>query len=781
MTTQTKIWKPKGFTIQISAPVIQAVQDTLAAVEQAKQVGESNNRRINAMAVGNSAWGAYRAGQSLMKASESLSQMANGNMAQGANVSVSITYGEQKNVQTTDTQGNTANRSHLNAGGKVHLQATGAGEQSDINIIGADISGKQGTLLQAEHNIHLLAAEQTHQERSKNKSSGFNAGVAVSYGSNGFAFGVTAGGNYGKGYGNGDETTWLTSHLGDKASQTVLQSGNDTTLKGTQVRGKAIQLQAQNLAIESLQDTMKYEGKQMNVSGQVTVGYGFSASASFNQSKMNADYASVQEQAGLFAGDEGYQIDVRNHTDLTGALITSTTQAEAEGKNSFSTGTLSSSDIQNHGDYSGSTIGISGSVAMNFDTPLGEYGQAQSNKQAVNEQGDKLYIDSQGNQTTASRDSSGKANQIKLAEGLDSLTGGMSLGFGYEKEKQSSVTKSGINTTNLHIRDEKAQQSLTGKSVEETLKDIKTDITTQSAEQQSGKLENHFDKEKVLKELNIQVKVTKEFRQNAFSTIDAYVLPKQAELRKQVKEAKTEEEKTALYKEIYKLQYQKRLLETVVGLVAGTPELAITQGTLQLAATKMREETLANSRKFKGIIDAKTGKKISNVSYDSGYFDGVKLGGVRIDTEAICNSSIGACKENSDGSRIFYSINGYILQDALNPDINKNKNIKNLYGPTGGFQAIEGGWYLPFNVTIPYKVGSFSDKLVESFAGTHDMLGGQIWGWYNEQGNTSSKNSFQDKASQITTAVAIPVATPFAMADLMSSDFVEVLFKLGGN
>ena len=37
--------------------------------------------------------------------------------------------------------------------------------------------------------------------------------------------------------------------------------------------------------------------------------------------------------------------------------------------------------------------------------------------------------------------------------------------------------------------------------------------------------------DKVLKELNLQVKVTKEFRQNAFSVINQYTLPKQAELR----------------------------------------------------------------------------------------------------------------------------------------------------------------------------------------------------------------------------------------------------------
>ena len=600
----------------------------------------------------------------------------------------------------------------------------------------------------------------------------------MSYGSDGFAFGVTAGGNYGKGYGNGDETTWRGSHIGDKHSQTVIQSGGDTTLRGAQVQGKGITANVENLNIESLQDTMRYKGKQMNVSGQVTVGYGFSGSASFNQSKMNADYASVQEQSGLFAGDEGYQVNVRKHTDLTGGLITSTAQAEADGKNSFSTGTLSYSDIENHTNYSGSAFGVSGSVAMNFNTPLGKYGQAQSNKQAVNEQGEKLYINSQGNPTTASRDSAGNANKPKLAEGLDSLTGDVSFGFGYDKESQASITKSGINTTTLHIRDEQAQLAKTGKSVEETLKGIKTEITTENAQANAGALKNHFDKEKVLKELNIQVKVTKEFRKNAFSTIDAYVLPKQAELRKQIKAAKTEEEKTALYNEIYKLQYQKRLLETVVGIVAGSPDIAITQGTLQLAATKMREETLANSRKFKGIIDAKTGKVLSNVSYDSDYFDGVKLGGVRIDINVICNSGMGHCSKNNDGSITFNGKNDYTLKYAIDPS--QNNKAKELYGETGGFQAVEGGWYFNGEPLFKYKPGSISDLSVESFAGTHDMLGSQIWGWYNELGNTSQKTKEQEVLSNITTVAALPISAPFAMADLMSSDFVETLMKIGG-
>ena len=75
----------------------------------------------------------------------------------------------------------------------------------------------------------------------------------------------------------------------------------------------------------------------------------------------------------------------------------------------------------------------------------------------------------------------------------------------------------------------------------------------------------------------------------------------------------------------------------------------------------MREETLANSRKFKGIIDAKTGKVLSNVSYDSDYFDGVKLGGVRIDINVICNSGMGHCSKNNDGSITFNGKNDYTL------------------------------------------------------------------------------------------------------------------------
>ena len=773
-TNTKQKFEQKGLTIAITSPVISAIQAVQGAVQSTRQVGESKHGRVNAMAAANAGFDAYRAADSVMKAGDSI-QKAMSNSDVDSVVGAQITYGQQKSESRTHTEGKTAAKSQVNAGGKVNIVATGAGKASNITIQGSDVSGKQGTFLEADNDINITAAEQTHKERSTNKSSGFNAGVAMKV-SNGVAAGITVGGNRSKGYGNGDETTYVASHVGDSQSKTVIQAGGDANLIGSQVKGKRVEVNAQNLNIESLQDTATYKGKQMNASGSVTVGYGASVGGSFNKSKVNADHASVNEQAGIYAGDEGYDINV-NHTDLKGGLITSTQKAEDEGKNRFSTGTITHSDIENHSNYSGSSFGVSGSVAANFDTPFGKEGQAQSGKQAVDDDGNLIYRNDRGELTTEAKNAQGKDNAKQLATGWDSLETTHSVGFGYDKDSQSSTTKSGINTSNIEIRDQAGQLAKTGETVEQTQDRIKTEVTTDNAEQHSGKLENHFDKDKVMKELNIQVKVTQDFRKNAFSMIDAYALPKQAELRKQIKEAKTEEEKTALYGEIYKLQYQKRLLETVVGIAAGSPGVAITQGTLQLAATKMREETLANSRLFKGIKDAKTGKILRNDSYDSGYFDGVKLGGVRIDINAICTQGVGSCEKNADGLVVFKCENGLSLDDAIDPK--KNEKAGGLYGETGGFQPVQGEWNLHFT-RIPYSISSISDMAVESFAGTHDLLGGQAWGWYDKQGNTAEKNKLTGVASGVTTVIAIPVSAPFALSDVMSSDMFELLMKIGG-
>ena len=222
----------------------------------------------------------------------------------------------------------------------------------------------------------------------------------------------------------------------------------------------------------------------------------------------------MNEQAGIYAGDEGYDINVNKHTDLKGALITSTQKAEEDGKNHFSTSSLTHSDIENHSNYSGSSFGVSGSVSANFETPFGENGAAQSTKQASDKDGNLLYTDKNGNTTVNSKGVDGQENTKKLAEGKESLQFSYGMGYGKDSDSQSSTTKSGINTQNIIIKDEAEQLKRTGKTVQEEIAAIKTDITIESAQSQSGKLENRFNKDDVQKELDFQREVTEKFGPN---------------------------------------------------------------------------------------------------------------------------------------------------------------------------------------------------------------------------------------------------------------------------
>ena len=86
---------------------------------------------------------------------------------------------------------------------------------------------------------------------------------------------------------------------------------------------------------------------------------GFSGSVSYGQSKVKSDFASVTEQSGIRTGDGGFQVEVKGHTDLKGGAITSTQAAVDAGVNSFKSGSLSLSAIQNKADYKGSSYNVS--------------------------------------------------------------------------------------------------------------------------------------------------------------------------------------------------------------------------------------------------------------------------------------------------------------------------------------------------------------------------------------------------------------------------------------
>ncbi len=458
-------FQKSGLTIGVEVPVVQAVQAGVRAVERS---GKSKNDRVNAMAAANTAWSGYQVAQQTANMSQAMAQLQAGDAKGAASTSgikVSITYGSQHSRSSTQVQQTQTSGSQVLAQNTVTVLATGGGADSDMTVIGSDIAGKKGTTLVAEDAITLAGAAQTYKERSKNSSAGGKIGVSAGYENGSAALGITVGANVGKGHGNGDQIHYENTHVGDRDSRTVMQSGGATTLEGAQVAGSQVVLRASDLSIESLQDTSTFEGKQLNAQGEVTIGYGASGSGSASKSKISADYAGVNEQSGIFAHDQGYQIDVAGHTDLTGGIITSSATAEQEGRNRLTTDTLNARDINNYSKVKASSVGIGGD-----GNPFGG----------------------------ASKGSSG-------------LTA--SFGLGSFSSNDSSVTHSGINTANITITRPEAQQALTGKTAEGTIASVYTPLTSDEAVAVRG-LENTFDKEEVQKQIDLDRDISQQFSKN---------------------------------------------------------------------------------------------------------------------------------------------------------------------------------------------------------------------------------------------------------------------------
>ena len=501
-TNTKQTFEQKGLTIAITSPIISAIQAVQGAIESTKQVGDSKHGRVNTMSAANAGFDAYRAADSVMNAGDSIQKaMSNSNV--DSVVGVQITYGQQKSESRTHTEGKTVAKSQVNAGGKVNIVATGTGKDSNINIKGSDISGKQGTTLIADNQVNIKATEQNHQERSTNKSSGFNAGVAIKV-SNGVAAGITVGGNYGKGYGNGDETSYVASHVGDSQSKTVIQAGGDANIIGSQVKGKRVELNAENLNIESLQDKSSYHGKQMNVSGSVTVGYGFAAGGSFSKSKINADHASVNEQAGIFAGNDGYDINVKNKVSSVGGAIISSAEKE---KNQMTAEDFEYSNIENYSNAKSSAMGLMGGFSVDRD-------QTSDEDKALN----KIYRGDDRKGETFEQANPNKANQslVKFGLGTDDvhstdLYAAAKIGLA-NLASNSSQSENNQSTTNAVISDGNFNIASTqGKQNIETIK--------KSTEQEVNKLEK-VDHAKMQKEVEQDVATIQAFAKNVGGVTD---------------------------------------------------------------------------------------------------------------------------------------------------------------------------------------------------------------------------------------------------------------------
>ncbi|MEK6313025.1 MAG: hemagglutinin repeat-containing protein [Burkholderia gladioli] len=356
---ETQDVSKSGLTLALKAPVIDAVSN---AVGQSRAAGRSQDGRaaaLHGMAAASAAWDAN------MDAGDLVNTLGTGETPQ-FKVEVSVGSSHSKSVFSEDSVTNRG--SSVMAGGTAAFAATGNGQPGSGNVMiaGSNVNAND-VILAAKNQVNIVNTTDTDSTRSTNDSKSASVGVSVGTG----GFGVSAAMSKASGDGNSDLVTQNNSHVSAANSVTII-SGGDTSLIGSAVKGNQMNADVGgNLNIASVQDTLSSAAHQSSSGGGFSISQG-GASGNFSQSKGNASgsYAGVNEQAGIHAGDGGFNVNVAGNTDLKGGLIASDADAS---RNSLTTGSLSFSDVQNQSHYDASSSGFSagattGDGGMNYST-----------------------------------------------------------------------------------------------------------------------------------------------------------------------------------------------------------------------------------------------------------------------------------------------------------------------------------------------------------------------------------------------------------------------------
>src|SRR5450830_836665 len=439
---------------------------TMSVGGVAGQITQVTNAALAAQASGDSRLtGLYGAQAGIMAATAAKGITTDGTSSPQL-VKVTVALGtsnseSQSNSQATQQQGST-----LAAGNSMTIVATGNGQtdtqgkavDGDINLVGTQVSGKDVSLV-AARDINAISATDTTSNRSSSNSSGASIGVGVALGGDQNGFTLELGATKTNAVANGESTVNHNTHI--TASDTLsVTTGRDANLLGAQLRGDTITADVgRNLNIASQQDSDTYHSQQNSEGVGVSLcippfcfGNMVSASGSVESGNIDSTYKSVNEQSGIYAGKGGYDIHVNSNTDLKGSVIASAATAD---KNKLTTGTLTTSDIENKAEYSASNGGASLSVTT------GKVGVAQN---VLNNVVSNLAANSQNPQ----------------------------------QGNAESTTKSAISNGTVVITDAAGQQQKTGQTAEQTIAGINHDTANASAP-----IDKIFDLQKIQRDQEV--------------------------------------------------------------------------------------------------------------------------------------------------------------------------------------------------------------------------------------------------------------------------------------
>ncbi len=365
-------FKQSGITLALSGGIVDTIQTIRTSAER---IDTAKDKRLKAL----NAWRLKRSAESLSKGFANLDHIGqdfadpiaeNKEASSGVNLSISI--GSSSSKQEITQHDETALGSSLLAHNEINITARGNTdegpiEEGGVNLPAAPTGGDinmEGALLEAaninlnaNNELNLKSAENTHdrEENSESKSSG----IGFSIGSDGLMFFVE--GSVSRGEVNQTSDKYLETLINGSNKVSML-SGGDTTLEGAQVNAPRIEVESGgDLNIISQQDEEHYENDQKSAGFKVAAGYGrWSVSVNASQLEADSDYVAVQEQSGLFAGDQGYDVEVEKNTHLEGGAIVSSADPE---NNRLNTDTLSHNEIHNYAKYDVESKSISFSTS----------------------------------------------------------------------------------------------------------------------------------------------------------------------------------------------------------------------------------------------------------------------------------------------------------------------------------------------------------------------------------------------------------------------------------
>ncbi|UUV18240.1 hemagglutinin repeat-containing protein [Fusobacteria bacterium ZRK30] len=214
-------------------------------------------------------------------------------------------------------------------------------DNGNMNFEGAKVTAGNDISLDSGENINIISGESTN----KGESSSMNISGELN-----FMTGQISGG-IGGSKGSNSETIHSNSEF--IAGNKVDISGEDLTIKGGNIIGNEVEIDIDNLVIESVQDT----GKSKNIGININASGGGDSSLSGGIGVNYSDYEKewVNNQSSII-GIENSEITINGNTNIVGGLL-------GGGNTTLDTGSLTFTDIKDKD--KGMDIGINGNLSRN--------------------------------------------------------------------------------------------------------------------------------------------------------------------------------------------------------------------------------------------------------------------------------------------------------------------------------------------------------------------------------------------------------------------------------